>query len=172
MDDLFKCKCGCDHFVDFTPHQYRRRDVDGWTQNRPNAVAGVASVLMCISCSRLTLSAINFAGKSVVDPNVQAYASLMQWVDKYNAELEKHNTSHLPIISTLGSVWSSGGEGIGVDGMAKSDKVSMPSKQETFGPSKQGSMEPRTTEKPNKSKTKKVKVQKTKSTTSKDDTNI
>lgn len=180
MEELYKCSCGCDHFIAMIPHQYRKRDVEGWSNGLPSAAAGIGSILICVVCQKMILPNISFAGKSIMDPNVKAYGSLMDLVKKYNAELEKHNTSHMPLCPSVWTLSNTAGETpvmyvttgtteLSQEGTEMGIKKLDTTKTETFGSPKVKSQEPKKT-KPKTTRAKKPKVDKAKGRTAKETT--
>lgn len=87
MEDLFTCKCGCTQFINVTPHQYLKSDMNRWG-SFGHRVFGIAPVLICLTCQHITVPPINMSGKSRLDPNVKAYADLLEWVKKCNEETD------------------------------------------------------------------------------------
>jgi hypothetical protein len=90
---LYTCKCGCNIFSDFTPHQFEEKNVNNWNTFGLRIFAGIAVALLCINCNRIVIPPANMAGRSKLDPNVSAYGDLLKWVELHNRNIDNADKS-------------------------------------------------------------------------------
>lgn len=175
MEELYKCKCGCNQWMTITPHQYKKDDINNWASFGLRVHAGIAPVLICLNCGFITIPPISMSGKSRVDPNVIAFGDTIKWVEEHNKPKPEHvcNCSKpKTIVYDNHREWDIADQI--EDSMGKLDKQTIPTKDDNFNKTKIVNNEPRNKEKPTKTKTKRVSKPKKEgpSRTSKDSTDV
>lgn len=86
------CKCGCNIFKEIKTASYKEEDffiIKPMDRIRVGC-AGIV-FLECISCGLYVLPNVSFAGKNILDPEVQMYKETLSFIDMHNKRIEANN---------------------------------------------------------------------------------
>lgn len=90
MEDLVKCECGCEVFIQLKPICIGEGNFRVWrTAEVIQAEATTIPVVECIQCGRYKLPACTFSGRNILDPEVQLYGKLYAAVESHNENIAK-----------------------------------------------------------------------------------